>query len=144
MMREFARLTMAAQDADGLAEALRYLAEADELCAQVPDGTADFVLWYQSGANHCQRGRAYAAAQAYEDALAELEHAIARYDTGGYGGEESRAEAVRIAALIEGKALGAVAAATARLTAAIERCEAAGFPDAATALTDVRAGLTQK
>lgn len=143
MMREFARLTMAARDADGLAEALQYLAEADELCGQVPDGTADFVRWYQSGATHYQRGRTYAAAHAYEDALAELEHAIAHYDSGGHPGEEPRAEAIRIAALIEGNALGAVPAATVRLTAAIARCEAAGFPDAATALTNVRAGLTK-
>ncbi|WP_328912617.1 MULTISPECIES: hypothetical protein [unclassified Streptomyces] len=141
MMREFARLTMAEREAEGLPDALGHLAEAEALCAQVPPDVEDFVHWYQRGAVHYQRSRAYAAAQEYDNALAEMEQAIAVYDTGGRPGEEPRAEAVRIAALIEGNALGDVAAATARLTASITRCEAAGFPEAAAALASVRATL---
>jgi tetratricopeptide (TPR) repeat protein len=141
MMREFARLAMEAEDAEGLPGALRHLAEADRLCADVPPGTPDFAHWYHTGANAYQRGRAYAAADAYDEALAAMEQAIEAYTEGGRAGEEPRAEAVRIAALIEGNALGDVPAATARLAAAIERCTAAELPEAAEALASVRDGL---
>jgi tetratricopeptide (TPR) repeat protein len=141
MMREFARLTMAAQQAGGLSAALSHLAAADTLCDRVPAGTPDFVHWYQTGTTHYQRARCYVSAQSYANALTELERAVTHYDTGGHGGEEPRAEATRIAALIEANALGALPAATARLDAAIDRCAAAGLPEAAAALAAVRAGL---
>jgi tetratricopeptide (TPR) repeat protein len=144
MMREFARLTMAVQEADGLDTALRHLAEADAVCAQVPVDSPDFVHWYQTGSTHYQRSRAYASAHAYGDALPEMERAIDVYDAGGPDGEEPRAEATRIAALIEGNALGDTAAATARLTAGIARCEAAGLLEAAAALEAVRSGMAAK
>jgi tetratricopeptide (TPR) repeat protein len=144
MMREFARLTMAEQESEGLDAALRHLAEADAVCAEVAVDSPDFVHWYQTGATHYQRSRAYASAHAYGDALAEAQRAIEVYDTGGPDGEEPRAEAIRIAALIEGNALGDPAAATARLTAGIARCEAAGFPEAASALAAVRSGMADK
>jgi tetratricopeptide (TPR) repeat protein len=141
MMREFARLAMEAEDAEGLPAALRHLAAADELCAEVPPGTPDFAHWYHTGATAYQRGRAYAAADAYDEALAAMEQAIEAYTEGGRAGEEPRAEAVRIAALIEGNALGDVPAATARLAAATARLAAAELPEAAEALASVRDGL---
>ncbi|WP_103885125.1 alpha-2-macroglobulin family protein [Actinacidiphila yanglinensis] len=144
MMREFARLTMAAQEADGLPAALRHLADADTLCAEVPSENADFAHWYHSGAIQYQRSRAYAAAGSYDDALAEMERSIAAYTEGGRAGEEPRAEAVRVAALIEGNALGDVPAADARLTAAIARCEEADLPEAAASLASVRSGLAAR
>jgi hypothetical protein len=70
-----------------------------------------------------------------------MARAIGAYTVGGRAGEEPRAEAVRIAALIEGNALGDVPAATARLAAALERCTAAELPEAAEALASVRDGL---
>lgn len=144
MMREFARLATAELEAEGLQTALRHLAEADEVIARVPEDAADFVRWYQRGSTHYQRARCQAAAHAYEEALAEMERAVTAYEDGGPAGEEPRAEAVRIAALLEGNALGAVDAAKARLTAAVARCEAAGFPEAAAALSSVREGLGAK
>ncbi|MFI1094356.1 hypothetical protein [Streptomyces sp. NPDC020917] len=145
MMREFARITMAEREAEGLAAALGHLAQADAVIAQVPEAAdaaaADFAHWYHRGATHYQRGRCHAAAAGYAEALAELERAIAAYEAGGRDGEEPRAEAVRMAALVEARGLGAVPEATARLTAAVERCGAAGFPEAAAALAAVRDGL---
>jgi tetratricopeptide (TPR) repeat protein len=142
MMREFARLAMAGDDAAGLPAALDHLAQADAVTAGVPEDAEDFVHWYQRGATHYQRGRCHAAAQAYAEALAEMERAVTAYEEGGRDGEEPRTEAVRVAALLEANALDAVPAATARLTAAIARCEAAGFPAAAATLSTVRDGLT--
>ncbi|MEE4542751.1 hypothetical protein V2S66_12320 [Streptomyces sp. V4-01] len=141
MMREFARLATAEREAGGLEAALRHLAEADGVIAAAPDDAADFVRWYQRGATHYQRARCQAAAHAYEEALAEMERSVAAYESGGRAGEQPRAEAVRIAALLEANALGATGAARTRLTAAISRCEAAGFPEAAAALASVREGL---
>jgi tetratricopeptide (TPR) repeat protein len=144
MMREFARLATAEGEAEGLPAAMRHLAEADEVIAAVPDDADDFVRWYQRGATHYQRARCQAAAHAFEEALAETERAVAAYEDGGAAGEEPRAEAVRIAALLEANALGAPGRARARLTAAIGRCETAGLPEAAAALAAVRDGLDAK
>lgn len=144
MMREFARLATAEGDAGGLPAAMRHLAEADEVIAAVPDDADDFVRWYQRGATHYQRARCQAAANAFEEALAETERAVAAYEDGGAAGEEPRAEAVRIAALLEANALGVPGRARARLTAAIGRCETAGLPEAAAALAAVRDGLDAK
>jgi tetratricopeptide (TPR) repeat protein len=143
MMREFARQTMAAQEADGLADALGYLAHADEVIAAAAD-SPDVVVWYQRGATRYQRSRCHASAHAYQEALAEMERAISAYEDGGPAGEEPRAEAVRIAALLEANALGAPDAARARLTAAVARCEAAGLPQAAAALAATRESLAAR
>jgi tetratricopeptide (TPR) repeat protein len=141
MMRTFARLTMAAREAEGLDAALGHLAEADALLAEVPADSPDIARWYQVGATHYQRSRAYADAASYSEALAEIERAVAAYESGGTPGEEPRAEAVRIAALIEANGLHDPAAATARLTETIARCEAAQLPAAAQTLTALRARL---
>ncbi|MCZ4120973.1 hypothetical protein [Streptomyces sp. H39-S7] len=141
MMCEFARLTMAARDAEGLDAALGHLAEADLVCEQAADDAEDLVAWYQAGTIRYQRARAYATAARYAEALAEMERAITAYEAGGRPAEEPRAEAVRVAALIEGNALGAVDAAAARLSLAIARCTEADLPQAASALASLRQGL---
>jgi hypothetical protein len=43
MLREFARLAMAEQEAEGLDASLRYLADADRVCAETRAEEADFV-----------------------------------------------------------------------------------------------------
>ena len=144
MMREFARLAMADEGAAGLPTALDHLARADAVVAAVPVGDEDFAHWYHRGAVHYQRGRCHASARAYAEAVAEMERAATAYEAGGSAGEEPRAEAVRVAALLEADVLDAVPAATARLTAAIARCEAAGFPEAAATLATVRDGLRER
>ncbi|MFE5484675.1 hypothetical protein [Streptomyces sp. NPDC056527] len=131
MMCEFARLTMASQGADGVDTALDHLTQADAIRGAVPEGTEDFVPWYESGTVHYRRAVVLAEAERYPEALTEAEAAIAANDEGGEHGEGSRAEAVRIAALIEGKGLGRFKEAIARLTTAAARCRKADLPEAA-------------
>ncbi|MET7369130.1 tetratricopeptide repeat protein [Streptomyces sp. NPDC005566] len=138
MMCEFARLVMTTRGLEGLETALKHLAEADALAASVPEGTEDFVPWFERGTVHYRRGRVLAEAERFEEALAEMEAAVAAHEQGGEEGESARAEAVRIAALIEGNALRRFEEAIARLTAAAERCRKAGLPEAAQILDALR------
>lgn len=138
MMCEFARLVMNAQGLEGLETALKHLAEADALAASVPEGTEGFVPWFERGAVHYRRGRVLAEAERFEEALAETEAAVAAHEQGGEEGESARAEAVRIAALIEGNALRRFKEAIARLTTAAARCRKAGLPEAAQILDALR------
>ncbi|MEV6327677.1 hypothetical protein [Streptomyces sp. NPDC051909] len=139
MMREFARLTMLAREEEGVAAALEHLAAADALLAAVPaEDTADFALWYEQGSVHYRRARVLAEAQRFPEALEAVEAAIAAHERGGEEGEVPRAEAVRIAALIEGNGLERRAAAVTRLTAAAARCRAGGLTEAADILDSLR------
>ncbi|WP_329224963.1 hypothetical protein OHB07_00990 [Streptomyces sp. NBC_00111] len=138
MMREFSRLVMNTRGLEGLETALKHLAEADTLAASVPEGTEGFVPWFERGAVHYRRGRVLAEAERFEDALAETEAAVAAHEQGGEEGESARAEAVRIAALIEGNALRRFQEAITRLTAAAERCRRVGLPEAAQILDALR------
>ncbi|MFF2305616.1 hypothetical protein ACFVVP_24250 [Streptomyces sp. NPDC058128] len=138
MMREFARLTMAAREEDGVDEALRHLVEADAVVAAVPDGTGDFQRWYETGEIHYRRARVLAQAERFPEALTEAEAAVAAHEEGGPQGELARAEAVRIAALIEGNCLGRFQEAVARLTVAASRCREADLTQAAEILDSLR------
>ncbi|MEU2157136.1 hypothetical protein ABZ532_19320 [Streptomyces sp. NPDC019396] len=138
MMCEFARLVMKAQGLEGVETALKHLAEADALAASVPEGTEGFVPWFERGTVHYRRGRVLAEAERFEEALAETEAAIAAHEQGGEEGESARAEAVRIAALIEGNALRRFKEAIARLTTAAARCRKAGLSEAAQILDALR------
>ncbi|MFG2332367.1 hypothetical protein ACGFMM_22410 [Streptomyces sp. NPDC048604] len=138
MMCEFARLVMNAQGPEGLETALKHLAEADALAAAVPAGAEDFVPWFERGTVHYRRARVLAQAERFEEALAEAETAAAAHEQGGEDGESARAEALRIAALIEGNALGRFKEAIARLTTAAARCRKAGLPEAAQILDALR------
>ncbi|WP_318210380.1 hypothetical protein [Streptomyces sp. SJL17-1] len=131
MMREFARLTLQTRDSEGTDTALEYLARADAVLAALPSGEEDFAVWYERGENHYRRARVLAEAGRFDEALPEAESAIAAHDEGGERGEIPRAEAVRIAALIEGDGLDRAAAAISRLTAASARSRQAGHPEAA-------------
>ncbi|RNL70261.1 tetratricopeptide repeat protein [Streptomyces sp. I6] len=138
MMCEFARLVMNAQGMEGLETALRHLADADALAASVPEGTEGFAPWFERGTVHYRRGRVLAEAERFEEALAELEAAVAAHEQGGEEGESARAEAVRIAALIEGGALRRFEEAIARLTTAVARCQKAGLAEAGQILDALR------
>ncbi|MFJ4761919.1 hypothetical protein [Streptomyces diastaticus] len=138
---EFARLTMAARGAEGTEEALRHLADADTLRTAVPEDDEDFVHWFAAGSVHYRRARVLAEAERFAEALPEAEQAVAAFDSGGADGEERRAEAVRIAALVEGRGLGRTQAAVTRLTEAAARCERARLHEAAEVLTAVRDDL---
>ncbi|MFB7368981.1 hypothetical protein ACFC0D_03960 [Streptomyces sp. NPDC056222] len=138
MMCEFARLTMLSQGDDGLDTALDHLTQADAIRGAVPEGTENFVPWYESGTVHYRRALVLAEAERHPEALVEAEAAIAANEEGGEAGEVPRAEAVRIAALIEGKGLGRFKEAIARLTTAAARCRKADLPEAAQILDALR------
>ncbi|MGV9268641.1 hypothetical protein ACWDRR_28685 [Kitasatospora sp. NPDC003701] len=138
MLREFARLTMHAQGPDGLDAALERLAEADAVREAAERDGEPHAPWYLRGAAHYERARVYAVAGRYESALAEAELAITAYEAGGEPAETPRAEAVRLAGLIEGTDLGRTAAARARLAAAAERCRGFGLHEAAAVLDGLR------
>jgi hypothetical protein len=144
MMRQFAALTMADQGPEGLDTALTHLSDADALLAGVPSDLDGFAHWYEAGSTHYQRARALASAERFPEALAEMERAISTHATGGPDGESPRAEAVRVAALIEANGLDTPDAAIARLTAAITRCEAAGLAHAAKILANLRGDLLSR
>ncbi len=138
MMCEFARLTMLFKGPDGLDAALEHLVRADGIAAAVPDGTEDFAPWYERGAVHYRRARVLAEAESFPEALAEAEAAVALYELGGEHGEVPRAEALRIAALIEGNGLERFPEAIARLTEAAARARAADLAEAARILDALR------
>ncbi|MEU3571488.1 hypothetical protein AB0E96_24130 [Kitasatospora sp. NPDC036755] len=140
-LRELARLTTREQGEEGLASALALLAEADAVGEAAERRGDEYNSWYLRGGSHYERARALAVAGRHEEALAEVERAISEYGAGAERAETPRAEAVRLAALIEGSDLGRVDAAVARLTAGIARCEAAGLPEAAEVLAELRERL---
>ncbi|WP_377267960.1 hypothetical protein [Peterkaempfera sp. SMS 1(5)a] len=131
MLREFAQATMQAHGEGGVEGALARLAEADEVRERAEAEGHPVTVWYQRGAVHYERARVLGFGKRAEEALAEAEAAITAYGTGGGEGEEPRAEALRIAALIEGRSLGRTQAARARLAEGVRRCEGAGLPEAA-------------
>ncbi|WP_431947512.1 hypothetical protein [Actinacidiphila sp. bgisy167] len=130
MMRDFAAHAVSAGGPEGLEAALGHLREADEVVAAVPADDEDIALWYETGSTHYRRGRVYAGAERFTEALAELERAIAAHEEGGPRGEAPRAEAVRVAALVEANGLDRPQAALARLRAAVVRCREAGLDHA--------------
>ncbi|MFD5461546.1 hypothetical protein ACFWIQ_01795 [Kitasatospora sp. NPDC127059] len=141
-IRELAQLMMCNRGAEQLDAALALLAEADALGDTAERLGQEYSGWYLRGGSHYERGRCLAVADRHEEALAEVERAIAVYEqadepAGSAQVESLRAEAVRLAALIEGD-LGRPGAAVARLTAGIARCEAAGLAEAARVLAGLR------
>ncbi|MET9625107.1 hypothetical protein ABZZ37_30640 [Streptomyces sp. NPDC006464] len=138
MMCEFARLTVADRGADGLDAALEHLTRADAVRTAVHEDTEDFVPWYERGMVRYRHARVLADVERFPEALAEAEAAIAAHEEGGEHGEVPRAEAVRIAALIEGNGLDRYKEAVARLTEAARRCRAADLPEAAEILDALR------
>ncbi|MFD8750254.1 hypothetical protein ACFV0O_04630 [Kitasatospora sp. NPDC059577] len=141
-LRELARITIRAEGADGLSAALALVAEADAVGATADERGQEYNTWYLRGGSHYERARCLAVAERYEEALAEVERAVEAYGQGGDRAGAPRAESVRLAALIEGSDLGRTAAAVARLTAGIAECEAAGLPEAAQVLAELRERFT--
>ncbi|MGV9312798.1 tetratricopeptide repeat protein [Streptomyces sp. NPDC003691] len=136
MLREFARLTVESRGDEGLDAALAHLARADDIVAAASaDG---LTAWYERGSTHYRRARVLAGAERFPEALTEAEAAIAAYEEGGKAAEAPRAEAVRIAALIEGNGLERRDEAIARLTTAIARSRKADLDDAVRILEELR------
>ncbi|MFJ3902969.1 hypothetical protein [Streptomyces sp. NPDC090025] len=143
MAREFARLVMVERGAEGVAEALAHLDRGDELLAAASADDEAFALWYEVGSVEYRRGRVLAEAERFPEALTAMEAAIATHGRGGADGELPRAEAVRMAALIEANGLELRDAAIARLVPEAARCRAAGHEEAAAILDQLRADLQE-
>jgi tetratricopeptide (TPR) repeat protein len=136
VLREFARRTMEVEGPAGLESALAQLDQADAVRERaVAQGQSVQAEFLASGV-HYERARCYASAERPEEGLAWAERAVAGYGQAGL--EAARAEAVRVAAVIEGGTLGRREAARARLAEAVARCERAGLGEAAKTLAALR------
>ncbi|CAM5274824.1 hypothetical protein SVIOM342S_02473 [Streptomyces violaceorubidus] len=142
-LRELARLQAQQQGADGLAGALAFLADA----GRVADGAR--AAGYEAhgrpldSALAYEYGRVNAYADAYEDALAALEKALALVGEPGPDNDRAGewAECVRFAAAMEGVYLERPAPALARLDAAVARLTALGHTEETEPLTSLAARL---
>lgn len=138
-LRELARLQARQQGADGLAGALAFLADA----GRVADGarTVGYEAHGRSldSALAYEYGRVHAYADAYEEALAALEKALALLGEPGPDSDRAGewAECVRFAAAMEGIYLERPAPALARLDAAVSRLTALGHTDETEPLTSL-------
>ncbi|MER5354541.1 hypothetical protein ABT093_29945 [Kitasatospora sp. NPDC002551] len=141
MLRQFARLTAQKDGPEGMEPALARLAEADAVRERLEREEPQAETWYPRASVHYERARVLAVAGRFEEALAEAERAITAYEAGGEQAETPRAEAVRLAALIEGTDLDRRGPARERLTAAVDRCRAHGLEEAAAILAELRERL---
>jgi len=143
-IRVVARESVGRRGAEAVEGALALLAEADALREAAVAAGQPCTGWYQEGSVHYERARCLTSAERWPEALAAVEAAIAAYEPGGENAERPRAEAVRIAALIEVDGLGRPNAALARLAPAAARAEAAGHPDAAGVLRNLAARIAEQ
>ncbi|WP_035850959.1 tetratricopeptide repeat protein [Kitasatospora azatica] len=142
-LRTLAVEAVDARGADAADEALGYLAEADRLREEFPDAAREQFRSVDVDLAQClyTRGRVHAATGRSEQALAAFEQAVAVYDRAGYATSPPRFEALRMAALVESRALERTTAARTRLDKAAAEADAAGLPDAASTLRRLRNGL---
>ncbi|MFD5316568.1 tetratricopeptide repeat protein [Streptomyces sp. NPDC127098] len=118
-------------------EALAHLATADGLVPALPPE----ARWYETGVNRDLRARVLARAGRPEEALSAAESAVAAFAEGGQDGERARAEASRVAAVLEADQLDRRDAALARLAETIGRCRAAGDRETVEILERLRARI---
>ena len=142
-LRTFAVEAVDARGAAALAEALDCLDRADRLREDFPDAAAEQFVSAVVDMAQCSstRGQVYAAAGRAEEALAAFDLAISGYDREGHTTALPRFEAVRMAALMEGRHLGRVPAARERLAKAAAEADAAGRAPVAATLRRIRDGL---
>jgi tetratricopeptide (TPR) repeat protein len=142
-LRELARLQAHQQGPDGLAGALAFLADAAKVADEARAAGYEARGRSLDSALAYEHGRVNAYAGAYEDALADLEKALAL--VGGPGTDEDRAgewaECVRLAAAVEGIYLERTAPALSRLDAAVSRLTALGHTEETEPLSSLAARL---
>ncbi|MFK4096360.1 hypothetical protein [Streptomyces anthocyanicus] len=142
-LRELARLQARQQGSDGLAGALAFLADAGRVAEEAHSAGYEAHGRPLDSALAYEYGRVHAYADAYEDALAALEKALALIGEPGpdNGRAGEWAECVRFAAAMEGVYLERPAPALARLDAAVSRLTALGHTEETEPLTSLAARL---
>ncbi|ROR37888.1 tetratricopeptide repeat protein [Kitasatospora cineracea] len=124
-------------------QALARLDEAAEVARTAEREDQDFASGCPDGTLHDTRARTLSTLRRDEEALAEMELAIAAFAAYGPGAQHGRAESIRVAAILEANRLDRRDAALARLDAAVAEFRAADAEDAAQPLTELRAHLTR-
>ncbi|RAJ41820.1 tetratricopeptide repeat protein [Kitasatospora sp. SolWspMP-SS2h] len=124
-------------------QALARLDEAAEVARTAEREQQDFGSGCPDGTLHDTRARTLSTLRRDEEALAEMERAIAAFAAHGPGAHHGRAESIRVAAVLEANRLDRRPAALARLDAAIAAFRAADAADAAEPLIELRAHLTR-
>ncbi|MFJ6387937.1 hypothetical protein ACIQJT_10105 [Streptomyces sp. NPDC091972] len=142
-LRELGRLQAQQRGADGLADALAYLADAGRVADEARAAGYEAAGRSLDTALAYEHGRVNAYAGAYEDALAALEKALALLGEPGPGDDRAGewAECVRLAGAVEGIYLERPAPALTRLDAAIALLTAAGHTEETESLTSLAARL---
>ncbi|MFL5997117.1 MAG: hypothetical protein ACJ736_22880 [Streptomyces sp.] len=142
-LRELARLQAQQQGAEGLADALAFLADAGRIADEARAAGYEARGRSLDSALAYEHGRVNAYAGAYEDALTALEKALALL--GEPGPEDDRvgewAECVRLAGAVEGLYLKRPAPALTRLDAAVSHLTAVGHTEETEPLTSLAARL---
>ncbi|MEY9838626.1 hypothetical protein [Streptacidiphilus sp. EB103A] len=142
-LRTLAVEAVDARGAEAAEEALGYVDRADRLREEFPDAAREQFISVEVDRAQCcyTRGRVHAAVGDPGDALAAFEQAIVCYEEAGHATVPARFEAIRMAALMEGRALDRAAAAQERLAKAAAEARAAGLANAATTLQRLRDSL---
>ncbi|AUG75465.1 hypothetical protein CFP65_0502 [Kitasatospora sp. MMS16-BH015] len=140
--------TMALEAADrrggeAAEEALGYLDQADRLREEYPEAAREQFRSVEVDRAQClyARGRVHGITERFEEALAAFEESVAVYDAAGFADRPARFEAVRLAALVEGRKLDRREAARVRLDRAAAEADTAGLPEAAHTLRALRGSL---
>jgi hypothetical protein len=141
MLRLAANSAMDADGADGARRALACLDEADTAIAAAEERPGAFRRWPESAQNEDLRAQILSSVGRHEEALAAAEAAALAWERGGSQSIDEWAEAMRVAALIEGARLGRREQAASRIDAAVARCKLADRDRAVKILTQLARSL---
>ncbi|WP_404868071.1 hypothetical protein ACI1MP_07240 [Kitasatospora griseola] len=144
MLLRLARVTADTRGPDARDEALARLDEAAEVVEHARREGLELGSGSPDGTLHDTRGRTLVGLGRPEEALAEMELAIAAFGALGPEGNLARAESIRYAALVEGNRLDRTQDALTRLEAAIAWCREIGEPQAAEVLDDLHTHLRRQ
>ncbi|MFJ5884528.1 tetratricopeptide repeat protein [Kitasatospora cineracea] len=124
-------------------QALARLDEAADVARTAEREGQDFASGCPDGTLHDTRARTLSALGRDEEALTEMELAIAAFAAYGPGARHGLAESIRVAAILEANRLDRRDAALARLDAAVAEFRTADAEQAAQPLTELRTHLTR-
>lgn len=142
MLRAAAEAEYRNRGAEGVERALVLLQRSDEVNVATKEVDKVYRRWPETGYNADERTKALARANRDEEALAAAEKAIAAWQLGGRAAIVKRAEAVRVAAVIEGHRLGRRKQAIGRISPMISECRTVGLEQGVRILTKLAEDLS--